>query len=292
VGVRGGYGYYKGWAPNVTVLLDMPVPTTRTEFYTPGPDVEWDSTFGFRGGGFGEYQRSPRRVYSARPYAVVWNRSPLGPSLGSYADGWGLSRTGDVLNASIPLFSTAGDWAYTESWGSYANASTTLSLDGKEVASSPYPGWIATPVPGAGRYTLSTVTDRPAPYSAFGTHASASWTFNSPGTTAERTALPLLVVRASGRTDGEGLAPSGRLFPLELKVDKQKGAVYGRVGVPRVEASYDDGKTWERVLVVGNHALLCHPQGKAFVSLRMSVSDSLGNSATHTVLRAYGVVPR
>ncbi|MGW4213421.1 S8 family peptidase [Lentzea sp. NPDC004789] len=292
VGVRGGYGYYKGWAPNVTVLLDMPVPTTRTEFYTPGPDVEWDSTFGFRGGGFGEYQRSPRRAYSARPYAVVWNRSPLGPSLGSYADGWGLSRTGDVLNASIPLFSTAGDWAYTESWGSYANASTTLSLDGKEVASSPYPGWIATPVHGAGRYTLSTVTDRPAPYSAFGTHASASWTFNSPGTTAERTALPLLVVRASGRTDSEGLAPSGRLFPLELKVDKQKGAVYGRVGVPRVEVSYDDGKTWERALVVGNHALLCHPQGKAFVSLRLSVSDSLGNSATHTVLRAYEVVPR
>ncbi|MET9626975.1 S8 family serine peptidase [Lentzea sp. NPDC006480] len=292
VGVRGGYGYYKGVAPSVTVLLDMPVPTTRTEFYTPGPDVEWDSTFGFRGGGWGEYQRSPKRAYSARSYTVVWNRSPLGPSLGSYEDNWGLSRTGDVLNASIPLFSTAGEWAYTESWGSYANASTTLSLDGKEVASSSYPGWIATPVPGAGKYTLSTVTDRPAPYSAFGTHASASWTFNSPGTTAEKTALPLMVVRASGRTDSEGLAPSGRAFLLDLKVSKQKGAVYGRVGVPRVEVSYDDGVTWERALVVGSHALLFHPRGKAFVSLRMSVSDSLGNSATHTVIRAYEAVPR
>ncbi len=290
--MRGGYGYYKGWAPNVTVLLDMPVPTTRTEFYTPGPDVEWDSTFGFRGGGFGEYQRSPRRSYSARSYSVVWNRSPLGPSLGSYADGWGLSRTGDVLNASIPLFSTAGDWAYTESWGSYANASTTLSLDGKEIASSPYPGWIAAPVPGAGKYTLATVTDRPAPYSAFGTHASASWTFNSPGTTASQTALPLMVVRASGRTDSEGLAPSGRLFVLDLKVSRQKGAVYGRVGAPRVEVSYDDGVTWERALVVGSHALLFHPRGKAFVSLRMSVSDSLGNTAIHTVIRAYEAVPR
>ncbi|HEX8869646.1 MAG TPA: S8 family serine peptidase, partial [Lentzea sp.] len=292
VGVRGGYGYYKGWAPSVTVLLDMPVPTTRTEFYTPGPDVEWDSTFGFRGGGWGEYQRSPRRSYSARSYSVVWNRSPLGPSLGSYEDGWGLSRTGDVLNASIPLFSTAGDWAYTESWGSYSGASTTLSLDGKEVSSSPYPGWISTPVPGAGRYTLSTVTDRPAPYSAFGTHASASWTFNSPGTTTARTALPLLVVRASGHTDSQGLAPSGRPFVLDLKVAKQKGAVYGRVGVPRVEVSYDDGASWERALVVGSHALLFHPRGKAFVSLRMSVSDSLGNSATHTVIRAYEAVPR
>ncbi|MFS8101771.1 S8 family serine peptidase [Lentzea alba] len=292
VGVRGGYGYYKGLAPSVTVLLDMPVPTTRTEFYTPGPDVEWDSTFGFRGGGWGEYQRSPRRSYSARSYTVVWNRSPLGPSLGSYEDNWGLSRTGDVVNASIPLFSTAGDWAYTESWGSYANASTTLSLDGKQIASSPYPGWISASVQGAGKYTLSTVTDRPAPYSAFGTHASASWTFNSPGTTSSRTALPLMVVRASGKTDRDGLAPSGRAFVLDLKVEKQKGAKCGRVGVPRVEVSYDDGKTWERALVVGKHALLFHPRGKAFVSLRMSVSDSLGNSASHTVIRAYEVVPR
>ena len=60
----------------------------------------------------------------------------------------------------------------------------------------------------------------------------------------------------------------------------------------RVDVSYDDGKTWERALVVGEHALLCHPQGKSFVSLRMSVTDSLGNSATHTVIRAYEVVPR
>jgi hypothetical protein len=240
----------------------------------------------------GEYQRSPRRAYSVRSYTVVWNRSPLGPSLGSYEDGWGLSRTGDVLNASIPLFSTAGDWSYTESWGSYANAATKLSLDGKEIAASAYPGWISANVGAAGRYALSTVTDRPAPYSAFGTHASASWTFNSPGTTAARTALPLLVVRASGKTDNEGLAPSGRLFPLELRVDKQKGANYGRICVPRVDVSYDDGKTWERALVVGKHALLCHPRGKAFVSLRMSVTDSLGNAATHTVIRAYEVVPR
>ncbi len=79
---------------------------------------------------------------------------------------------------------------------------------------------------------------------------------------------------------------------LDLKVDKQKGAKYGRVGVPRVEVSYDDGKTWQRSLVVGKHALLFHPRGKAFVSLRLSVSDSLGNSATHTVLRAYEVIPR
>lgn len=156
-----------------------------------------------------------------RRRAAAADRVRPAPSLGSYEDGWGLSRTGDALNASIPLFSTAGNWAYTESWGSYANASTKLSLDGKEIAVSPYPGWISANVGAAGRYTLSTVTDRPAPYSAFGTHASASWTFNSPGTTASRTALPLLVVRASGKTDSEGLAPSP--FPARTPGGQAEG---------------------------------------------------------------------
>ncbi|GLZ32287.1 serine protease [Lentzea sp. NBRC 105346] len=290
-GVRGGYAYLRGVAANVTVLLDMPVPFERTEYYTPGPDVAWDSMLGLRGptNDWAEYQVSPRKVYSRRSYSTVWNRGPFGPSLGSYVDGWGLSRDGDTISASIPLFSPMGDWAYTTSWGSYSKASTTLSRDGVEVDTSPYPGYVSASVDSSpGVYTLTTTSDRQAPWSVFATSASATWKFRSPGTVSGRTPLPLLAVRPSGDFT-DGVAPSGP-FVLDLKVDKQAGATYGRIGRVSVEVSYDDGATWSRVPVIGTHALLCHRPG--FVSLRLGVSDSLGNSVSHTVVRAYQVAPR
>jgi hypothetical protein len=55
-----------------------------------------------------------------------------------------------------------------------------------------------------------------------------------------------------------------------------------------VEVSYDEGKTWQRVLVTAQlTAVLHHPANATSVSLRASATDRDGNTVKQTVIRAY-----
>jgi hypothetical protein len=48
------------------------------------------------------------------------------------------------------------------------------------------------------------------------------------------------------------------------------------------------------IALIGNEAiaLIVHPRGARFVSLRGTASDVLGNRVDQTILRAYGLTPR
>ncbi|MGW3582974.1 hypothetical protein ACWDM8_16810 [Streptomyces rubiginosohelvolus] len=63
----------------------------------------------------------------------------------------------------------------------------------------------------------------------------------------------------------------------------------------RVEASYDDGRTWTTARTtahghLGFRASLTTPaQRRTWVTLRVTASDSAGNTVRQTVQRAYAV---
>lgn len=59
---------------------------------------------------------------------------------------------------------------------------------------------------------------------------------------------------------------------------------------PRVEVSYDGGTTWSRLSDDRRGAYrLDAPKKAQFVSLRVTATDSAGNSVTQTILRALGL---
>jgi hypothetical protein len=143
-------------------------------------------------------------------------------------------------------------------------------------------------------YTVRSFADRSA-HSRLSTQVSSEWTFRSknvPGFVPEP--LPLLAVRFAPKLDVHNAAPAGRKFHFPVYV--QRGGSNTPIalsGAPKVEASYDDGTTWQLVTLTRDHdqwqAEVNHPKGAKFVSLRASVADQQGGSAKHTIIRAYAL---
>ncbi len=117
------------------------------------------------------------------------------------------------------------------------------------------------------------------------------WTFRSARPADAALELPpLLKVQFSPALDKKGRAPRGR-FRLPLGV-----ALYGRGPADvnlHLEVSYDDGLAWVSAPVTRKghdfEALLEHPRGAAYVSLRAYATDEDGNTVEHTLLRAYAL---
>lgn len=106
--------------------------------------------------------------------------------------------------------------------------------------------------------------------------------------------LPLLAVRFAPKLDVHNAAPAGRKFRFPVYVQRGGSATpIALSGAPKVEVSYDDGTTWQRVTLTRDHdqwqAEVNHPKGAKFVSLRASVADQQGGSAKHTIIRAYAL---
>jgi hypothetical protein len=63
-----------------------------------------------------------------------------------------------------------------------------------------------------------------------------------------------------------------------------------------VQVSYDDGKTWSTppLFGAGDHrvALLTHPKGHGFVSVKAKAISTSGSTVEQTHLRAYRIVAR
>lgn len=73
-----------------------------------------------------------------------------------------------------------------------------------------------------------------------------------------------------------------------------QGAPDSGVGTARsvdVSVSYDDGRTWKPVALVGGRntrvALLRHPSGHGFASLRAKAALTSGTTVDQTVIHAY-----
>ncbi|HXM55503.1 MAG TPA: S8 family serine peptidase [Candidatus Dormibacteraeota bacterium] len=273
------------------------VPSRRTEYYTARPDVTWLQQLGITDAS----ESDAEVIISTRSYPVgrtqvTWNRAPLGPAFGDVSEGFGVSRVGNLLSVAVTLLSGNDPHQYTVPPFAMTG-DTTLSRDGTVLGDSPAPGFGAFPIPDSpGTYTLHATGSRAVPWSVIGSGVDVTWTFPEPGAAAPAAPLPLLVVRAGGDVDEQGRAAAGEPFVLSLLVQRQPGAtVSGRITALRVEASYDDGATWTAAPTTlegnGGHAILHHPAGPGFASLRITARDAAGSSVTQTVIRAYQIVP-
>jgi len=271
-----------------TWLVPVPAPGTAID-HLAGDGVQWSTTF-TQTSGTGPARRfetdlfgTARSYPPGRTYRETLNTAVFGPTLNARYSA--VSRRENVIRVTVPLF---GDGADTPGSSLTDTATTTLFRDGVQVGQEARPGSGQFTVPAAaGSYRLETEATRSG-VSEVSTKVSAAWTFRSAAKDVEEQRVPLSVIRFQPRLDDLNAAPAGRLLRVPLVVKQNTGAANGQVRRIQVDASFDDGKTWRRVPVVGDSALVLN--GKAgFASLRAKATDSKGNTSEVTVIRAYKI---
>jgi subtilisin family serine protease len=233
---------------------------------------------------------SPARSYEpGRTYHERYNFPMFGPGLPEGGSQWGtpwVYRVGDDIQAIVPMF--------TDSSGNagivpirFGTGSTKLYLGDQLIGESPVggTGFFAGLPAAAGEYRL-TMEANPVGRFAPTKWVSAEWTFAS-SRVDSMTALDLNVVRFQPKLTADGSAPAGEQFRIPVRVQDETGATV-RPSKLTVEASYDEGKTWQRVPLTSNQvAKLNHPAGATSVSLRACATDRDGNTVKQTIISAY-----
>ncbi|MFI2301127.1 S8 family serine peptidase [Actinacidiphila glaucinigra] len=317
------------WRPYTDMAWEtsrwVPTGKTRTEYVTSG-DTQWmhdvDFFTGleplFAGPLQSGLRDTPRTFKAGEKATEEWYRAVVRPSI---PRGWDRPavREGDVLSLAIPEYTDAfaGHWgrkqvasvdggigARTETPGtmddpSYPNGDTVAAVlyrDGKKVNEAA-DAWRDFSVPaGAAEYRLDLTTERDTEFWQTGTRTSTSWTFRS-GTAAKKTLLPLLQVDYGVPADLGNTVGGGKRHDIDLTVRNQDGLAAPTGVRIKVDASFDDGKTWNGQIRVKDHghnrftATIERPdhqrKGAALVTLRVTAVDKAGNSVRQTVERAY-----
>jgi hypothetical protein len=120
------------------------------------------------------------------------------------------------------------------------------------------------------------------------TEVRVAWTFRSGHVEGEEAVrMPLSTVQFAPPVDSENAAPAGRPATIPVTVTPQPDSAAAPNASLRVEASYDDGKTWTLAEHTGDAVILRHPAAPGYVSLRATAEDESGNTVEQTVIRAY-----
>ncbi|GAA3917982.1 S8 family serine peptidase [Actinoplanes auranticolor] len=271
---NGGFDWVKeqrfGWRPWQTYSWNdtsraVQTPSAREEWVSAGDSV-WQhrvhslypwSSFGPLQNGFIEPPRSYSRGRESQSWAAPVVR-PAAPA------GIASTRDGDVLKLRVAEF-VDSDGHYET--GAPDPVAATLWRDGKLLAELPNAWQNVATTKGTAAYKLRLITQRGGEDWLYGTRTETEWTFRSG---ADGT-LPLLHV-------GYDAPRTSRAHLLKLNFP-------ARVTGLKVEVSADDGATFQRVVTVGDTALI--PGGRTPVSLRVTAKDKAGNTVTQTVVRAY-----
>ena len=270
----------------------QPLPGQRLEYFTAG--ISWSEALQI-------YPLvNPGLLYSERTLAsgvyqagqhhfVRWNSAPIGPSFGPAEPFWGAYRIRNDISVFLAPFSPGEPQHATL----FYRGTTRLLRDGVVLGTSNSGAYGRFAVPAeAGTYTIEATGDRQVSWSTVGTAFSGSWTFSSAGAAdGNLYRLPLMLVHVSAPVNLENSAPAGLPYLLELEVQRQPGSPAPPLTELGLEVSFDDGVTWRPAEVFSSDgrrfAQVVHPATPGFVSLRCRARDVAGNSATHTVLRAY-----
>ncbi|TDB76157.1 S8 family serine peptidase [Micromonospora sp. KC723] len=284
------------------VGLSFSLPSSRTEVYNTDGGIRWHSAFLESTYQFGpgiNYLNSGVKTYTGGVTSQeTWNRPVYGPAFTSsiYDDNW-VTRTGNVITASVPLFGDADGHAGLPD---PATSSGTLVLkrNGVTIGELAYPAyeWRRFTVPaGNATYRLEATVERTAPVT-LSTKVSAAWTFISD--TVSPTAklrLPLWAVRFSPNLDAQSTAPAGGTFVIPVSASAQPASATSNLRSLTVDYSVNDGATWQSATVSATNgvgtATVTHPNTTGFVSLRARAEDWAGNVVEQTVTRAYRIAP-
>ncbi|WP_329120644.1 S8 family peptidase [Streptomyces sp. NBC_01465] len=217
---------------------------------------------------------------AGRTYTENFNTGVFGPVVdpASYT---GLMRSAGSLYAFVNSFDDGQGHP-----GSVldAVAHTTLTQDGKVIAENDASiDFASFPVPAEEHeYTLSSTSTRDPKIGRVGNRIDTSWTFRSKDGDKE---LPGSMVRFHPALDLQSQAKAGK--KMSMPVEVQGPAAGDNLKSLVVQASYDNGVTWQTLLVKHDKAELRAPAKGKGVALRAEVVDLQGNISKVAVYNAF-----
>ncbi|MEU8298845.1 S8 family serine peptidase [Micromonospora sp. NPDC048909] len=260
------------------------LPFRATEYYNTDGGIVWTSTFVE-----GDNLTTQEDTYQpGRTYTRTWNVAPFGPTVGR-APAWSptayVGRDGDTISiASPPLF---GDANGRPASRDDLQVHYRLSRNGTEIGTADG-SYAEFSVPAAkAAYRLEATVTRGAP-DALSTSVSVAWAFISAHTSTPEP-LPLTTARPTPALDDTNAARAGTIMKIPVMLDRQAGSTAAPSRTLGVAASFDDGRTWVTLPVFRGVAVIVHPRRPGFVSLRLTASDTAGNTVTQTIQRAYRI---
>jgi hypothetical protein len=206
-----------------------------------------------------------------------------------------VERAGDDLRLAMEAFvDQDGNHGIGYSEGDYATH-LEIRADGglvDETDNLPY-GTVPLPA-GPSVVSLHFTTDNPQAWAELSTRTDSTWTFPSTTTPdGEPVVEPLLLPDYDVDVDLRNRVASapGEPVGFDLGLVRPEGAEAASVQTVRVDASYDDGATWQEAQVVaaGSRWQVTLPPGAGLVSLRLRAEDTGGSAVDQTVIRAFGV---
>ncbi|MGW5237716.1 S8 family serine peptidase [Monashia sp. NPDC004114] len=275
---------------NRPLTLSYDVPRTVVEYYNQDQKAEWLISNGQQG--YTRFESDWTSYKPGRVYDVKWANGVEGPVFPQpeFDQQFATRYWGDTMGGPGPLH---GDGSGHEGFRFPGRGKVDLAVyrNGTQVGQS---SWFndAFQVPAeSGNYRIHAVFQSD-PAFTLSTLVDAEWTFESAHVAdGELVHLPMTAVRFSPDLDIDNTAPAGRLFTLPISLDRQVGAAPAKTQSLTVEASFDDGQTWQQLVVDrrGEMAVASvqHPTGSGFVSLRASATDTAGNTVRQTIIRAY-----
>ncbi|WP_051386363.1 S8 family serine peptidase [Actinokineospora inagensis] len=291
-GLRGAFPF-----PTAGSVLDSSpgyqtyaLPHVRDEYYTTEADgAAWTTELIQTAPGSTTAEDtilSPLRRYQAgRGYTETFNQGVFAPAFPLVPKGQSfVGRNKDAIHASMSLF---GDASGNAGNGSLSSTVTSLYRNDTKVGdwTNPTPATFNVPAD-EGTYRLTADAVRTPGTGDASTHVTAAWTFKSSHTDAD-TALPISTLRVLAPVDANNSAAKDKLFVIPFALQPQATTDYQSPKTLTVEVSYDSGKTWTKVPVFFNTALLHHPNATGTVSLRAVATDKAGQTVELTVLDAY-----
>ncbi|GAA2834006.1 S8 family peptidase [Kribbella solani] len=288
---NGGFNWAKeqrfGWRPWQEYSWNdsqrfVETPKVREEWVTSGDSLwqhrvhhlyTWDTMNPLNGG-----MTSVPTSYRSGKSDETWFAPVVRPAA---APGIPSTRTGDRLSLRIPNFVDASGH-YTR--GETTSSSAKLSRDGKVVAELPN-GWAdVITSSGDAAYKLDLSTERIDSEGEWnwGTRTDTSWEFRSAKQPDDK-AVPLALQQVDYKVPVD---LTGRVSTRTHVV----GFESPRASSLQAWASFDEGKTWKRLAVVGalGHYVAVVPNAHDTVSLKVTAKSGSA-SITQTVIRAYGV---
>ncbi|MFI5895081.1 S8 family serine peptidase [Actinoplanes sp. NPDC051513] len=266
------------------------VPGTVVEYFNRDQQAEWLVSSGQPG--YTHYESDWTSWQPGRAYTVKWAGGVQGPVFPEpeFGQQYAARYWGDTMGGPGPLH---GDGSGHEGFRFVrgGHADVRIYRNGTQVAQSSETPQAAQVPAAAGDYRVRAVfTSDPA--FTLSTVVDAEWTFRSAHVPDGKLVnLPMTAIRFSPDLDVAGATKAGRPLALPISLDRQVGAARATTRSLSVDASFDDGRTWKRLVVVriGEKAvaLVQHPRGHGFVSLRAAATDTAGNTVAETITRAY-----
>ncbi|MBQ0892272.1 S8 family serine peptidase [Micromonospora sp. U56] len=266
------------------------VPSTITEYYNQDKKAVWQSTSGQPR--YTYYESAWTSFRPGRTYTVKWANAVAGPVFPepNFGQQFATRYWGDLIGGPGPLHGDGtGHMGFRHVRG--GSVEVNLYRNGVKVGDANQTPWVWNVPAETGDYRLA-ATFRSDPAFTLSTVVDAEWTFKSGHVgDGELVKLPMTAIRYTPELDIDNRAPAGRLFRIPFSLDRQIGAAPGQTRTLTVEASFDDGETWQELTVQrsGEKAVawVRNPAGTGFVSLRAAATDTSGNTVKQTVIRAY-----